>query len=1283
MRCFGIIVALSLSAVLGASAGTPAAFSNAFVNFESPAVHPIELSPDGARLAVCNVADGKVELFNVTSGRLTTDGAIPVGMDPVSVRFRNASEAWVVNHISDSISVLDVAGRRVIATIQTLDTPSDIVFAGSPLRAFVTCSLPNIIQVFNPDSREVLTNLLINAERPRSLAVSPDRGKVYAAIFESGNATTVVGARFRNFLFFSNAVSLTTAPYGGQNPPPNLGASFAPPLNPALPTNAAPPSGLIVRKNAEGRWLDDNQHDWTEFVSGTNAALTQRIAGWDLPDRDLAIIDSTNYSIGYATGLMNLCMAIGVNPASGRVAVVGTDAINEVRFEPNLNGIFARVRLALVDPTDLTKAIHDLNPHLNYLTRTLPPAERRASIGDPRSIVWTSDGTRGYIAAMGSRNVVVIDANGERLADAPLEVGEGPCGLALDEARHRLYVYNRFSSSVSVIDTATGTVLDAIALFDPTPLPVAAGRRHLYDTRRTSGLGQASCASCHADGRMDRLGWDLGNPAGELLNTVVNNQGRLVTDAYHPMKGVMVTQTLQDIIGHEPFHWRGDRPDIESFNSTFTNLQAASAGLTTFELRELRDFLASIRFPPNSLRNFDNSLSTNVTLNGQVALGDGTRPRGTPLPNGNAVAGLTAFNAPENFCTTCHTLPTGLGLDSALQPGGLKQVPPGPNGEHHFALAVRLEGSLMSKIAQFRNLAEKIGLDGTQAESRAGFGFGHDGSVDSLTRFLNGLRIVPDKDIADLSAFLLSVSGSDTATPSGPVDPSPPAATGRQLTIAEPMRPALIDAMLALALSPTGRVDLIAKGTQSGTPRGWFYLPEMGKFQADSAGEITTVDALIGLAGVGSELTFTVVPRGLGNRLGIDRDLDGILDRDEIDAGTNPADRQLLPRVVAPTAGVAFGTDLSLAAQIPPLPAAGSIAWWKDGQFIVGATNEVLSFPNADFLVTGDYAVVVTTPFQSYTSAPARITIAPLLVTVAPSSQSIRRGSNATFAASVTGLGPFSYQWRVNELELVGAGGSSLMVSNVEVANEGIYRAVVSNAYGAVASPPVSLTVLLNPAVVFPALSQKVVAGADATFSFEVSGHPPPFGFQLRRSTSLLSHYTSSNRIGFLTLPGVQPSNAGTYRIVITNAANPSPGLALDPVTLTVLTDFDGDGLPDEWEAAHGLATNNNADAQSDLDLDGQFNFQEYLAGTDPQDPGSFLKIERLFLPEGESAAVIEFSAASNQTYTVEFLDAFGTNRWQRLADVVAQPARRLIAFTNTLEGTTDRYYRLVAPRVP
>ncbi|MEZ5301446.1 MAG: hypothetical protein R3F11_12465 [Verrucomicrobiales bacterium] len=60
-----------------------------------------------------------VELSTSPPGRRCCAGSAAVGYDPVTVRFRSAGELWVVNHISVSISVVDVASRAVIRTIQT------------------------------------------------------------------------------------------------------------------------------------------------------------------------------------------------------------------------------------------------------------------------------------------------------------------------------------------------------------------------------------------------------------------------------------------------------------------------------------------------------------------------------------------------------------------------------------------------------------------------------------------------------------------------------------------------------------------------------------------------------------------------------------------------------------------------------------------------------------------------------------------------------------------------------------------------------------------------------------------------------------------------------------------------------------------------------------------------------------------------------------------------------------------------------------------------------------
>ncbi|HMJ65444.1 MAG TPA: YncE family protein, partial [Candidatus Binatia bacterium] len=648
--------------------------------------------------------------------------------------------------------------------------------------------------------------------------------------------------------------------------------------------------------------------DWTEFVSGPNAALSGRRIGWDMPDHDVAVIDTATLAVSYATGLMNICMDIAINPASGQIAVVGTDALNEIRFEPNLNGTFLRVQLAFVDPSTLTSTNKDLNPHLDYLTRTLLESERNKSIGDPRGIMWNSSGTRGYVAGMGSSNLVIIDANGNRIGSLPLTLGDGPTGLAVDEPRHRLYVFNRFSASISVVDTSSETVVATIPLFDPTPTVIKTGRKHLYDTHKTSGLGHAACGSCHVDARMDRLAWDLGNPAGSIVQAT-----NIAVFAFHPMKGPMVTITLQDIIGHEPLHWRGDRASLKEFNQTFTNLQAAATALTTNELKEFKDFLATIHFPPNPFRNFDNTLSTNVSLPGHRSIGRGVLPKGAQLPNGNAFTGMTNVARPGlGQCLTCHTFPSGLARDI---PAGIgrdeSELSPGPDGEHHLELLFRgrLGGGILMKPSQLRGLFEKTGLDFDSTSSRAGFGFTHHGNADTLTRFLQNAfpgSATDDQQTANIIAFLISMSGSDLplATPEiieapsgaiGPPSKDVPAAVGKQVTMTNSAPLARINEMLALANSSTSRVELVVKGPKEGFPRGWLYMPSSGRFQSDRLGETISPDDLRALAAVGNELTCTIVPEGMGRRIGLDRDGDGFFDRDEVDFQSDPADPASIP----------------------------------------------------------------------------------------------------------------------------------------------------------------------------------------------------------------------------------------------------------------------------------------------------------------------------------------------------------------------------------------------------
>lgn len=812
-----------------------------FSNWESAQVNPLALTPSGNTLLAVNTADNRLEVFDTSGGTTRWVRSISVGVEPVSVRARSETQAWVVNSISDSISIVDLPSGRVIRTLGTGDEPADVVFAGSPLRAFVSNSQANQVQVFDPANLGAAPGVIaIQGSKPRSLAVNAAGNRVYVGIFSSGNKTTVLNAP---------VVSNPGGPYGGLNPPPNDGTVFSPPLTPGLPP--PPQVSQIVRQNASGQWLDDNGRNWSQFVT------------WGLHDQDVAIIDTTTLGVTFARGMMTTVMNLTVAP-SGDITAIGTEALNEIRFAPNVNGIFLRVVLSKFNPaTPATVSTVDLNPHLDYTTASVPPATRALSIGDPRGIAWQPDGSRAFVSGMGSNNVIVLDAAGGRLGQ--VAVGQGPTGLAMRSNGSRLFVLNRFDASVSVIDTVTLSEVQRVEFYDPTPSAIREGRPMLYDTQRTSGTGHLSCASCHIDGRNDGLAWDLGDPSGALKAVDIPcRQGPGNCRPWHPMKGPMVTQSLQGIVQAGAMHWRGDRENLAAFSGAFVDLQGLDAAPSAADMQAFTDFVATIKYPPNPLRNQDGSLPTALPVAG-----------GT----GNAQNGFTLYQTAPLFggaltCVACHALP--LGTD-----GTIDSPAPPPGGPPIQSL----------KVVQLRGLNDKVGFNrGSQTNNR-GVGYDHDSDRDTLGNLLAQppFTFPPNPGGAqqrrDMEAFMLAFTNDSHA------------AVGKQITF-DGVNNGDVNLLnrlnTFLTQADNNAVGLVVKGRRNGVDRGWAYVGG-GLFQSDRAGEMIDETTLLASATGGSELTYTVVTKGTEVGIGIDRDVDGYFDRDEVEACSNPADPTIIP----------------------------------------------------------------------------------------------------------------------------------------------------------------------------------------------------------------------------------------------------------------------------------------------------------------------------------------------------------------------------------------------------
>ncbi len=111
-----------------------------FLAFESGPVRPMALSPDGSELYVVNTPDGQLEVYTLYPSGMDRSHSIPVGLEPVAVAVHPSTGlVFVVNHLSDSVSVIDPVARRVERTLLVGDEPRDILFAGpSDSRFFIT-----------------------------------------------------------------------------------------------------------------------------------------------------------------------------------------------------------------------------------------------------------------------------------------------------------------------------------------------------------------------------------------------------------------------------------------------------------------------------------------------------------------------------------------------------------------------------------------------------------------------------------------------------------------------------------------------------------------------------------------------------------------------------------------------------------------------------------------------------------------------------------------------------------------------------------------------------------------------------------------------------------------------------------------------------------------------------------------------------------------------------------------------------------------------------------------
>ena len=370
--------------------------SDGFTNFETEPVRPLALSDDGRYLYALNSADDRLEIFDARGESLRSVGETTVGLRPVAIALRGG-EAWVVNHLSDSVSVVDIRDPtrpRVMRTLQVGDEPRGIAVGGPKRdRIFVATArreetlTPGIgrtqLWVFNAEQINAAPKIItLFGSKPRALAASADGRLVYAASFLSGNGTTTVSGEDALRLGKAKHLQFEKFLYSG-----------------------VPKQGAIVRRDERG-WRDYDDRDWSAAVP------------FELPDYDLFVLDAGADEprvIDTVAGVGTVLFNLAVQPGSGEIWATNTEARNFLPFEARLQGKFAdnRVSRILLGETKANRVRSvDLNRHIDRSVHAASEAERELSLAQPLDMVFSPDGKQAFVAAFGSRQVGVLDGAG-------------------------------------------------------------------------------------------------------------------------------------------------------------------------------------------------------------------------------------------------------------------------------------------------------------------------------------------------------------------------------------------------------------------------------------------------------------------------------------------------------------------------------------------------------------------------------------------------------------------------------------------------------------------------------------------------------------------------------------------------------------------------------------------------------------------------------------------------------------------------------------------------------
>jgi YVTN family beta-propeller protein len=534
--------------------------------------------------------------------------------NPVNLAFRpDGREVWAACEASGSVIVVDVAKRAKVAEIPVGGQATDLVFSPDGTMAYVTSRLNDSVVVIEVATRKVLRNLPV-ADEPHGVAVDPS-GKTLFVMGTAFDAVSIVdvatGKETRRLAASRNPWSAALSPDGRRllvtNALSRFGKFRTPPMSEVTVFD-------VAAQKVEDRWV----------VPESNLLLG--VAWHPSGEFALATLNRTKNLVPMTRILQGWTITNGIAVLwkGGRVDQLLLDEpqryfadITDVAFTPDGKKAFVTSagtdRVAVIDVAKLRA----------LLTRT--------SDDDRRDVLpnW-----------LGASAEFVV---------ARIPVKDNPRGITVAPDGRTAWVANTLDDSLSVIDVARDAVVARVDLGGPKQRTHIRWGEQLFHSANVTFQRQFACATCHPDGHVDGLTYDI--EADGIGVSPVDNR------------------TLRGIYDTDPFKWEGTNATLaRQCGARLAIFFTRIAPFDPEQLRAVNDYTVTIPRPPNRHRPLGAPL-TEAQRRGKVLFERGRTNDGREIPN-------------EGRCLFCHFPPyftdrqqRDVGTKQALDRQGKFDVP--------------------------------------------------------------------------------------------------------------------------------------------------------------------------------------------------------------------------------------------------------------------------------------------------------------------------------------------------------------------------------------------------------------------------------------------------------------------------------------------------------------------------------------------------------------------------------------------------------------------------------